>query len=405
MYLDIKTLHLAAIVVCCVFGPVSLAFAPEQRDMQPSRFWGAGLIALALGLALGSLRGYVSDMVSLVLGPGLLALALTFAQSSARSAAGRESRDVAGWAFLLAIVLMLIALQRLSALAWLRAPLSMAALGLLACRVAIGFDIGNELPEGRPLRTIGGIFGVFGLSLLLKGALALDSSDAEASPGAETADALLLVGLIAGLLLGTILLMWVMAERINSRIRQLVSQDPLTGAFNRPAFVLQFEREASRTRRRSVTQFALLLIDIDYFHLVNDGPGHAAGDSLLASTAGILRGMTRDYDVVGRIEGDIFVLLMPGANGEGALRTAERARHEIELHAAERAGRSNRVTVSIGIALFDEHGDNWDEMLRSADVALKQAKADGRNRVQAAAPRPRGAAAAVPAGAIDPFAG
>ena len=154
MYLDLRTLQIAAIVVCSVLGPVSLAFAPTQRYMQPSRFWGAGLVALACGLALVSLGGHGPDLVSQVLGPGLLALALTFAHFSARSTVGKGGRDVPGWTLLALFVLMLIALEQLSADARLRDLLGTGALGLLACRVAFGFDQGKALPEGPPLRMI-----------------------------------------------------------------------------------------------------------------------------------------------------------------------------------------------------------------------------------------------------------
>jgi len=386
VYLDLRTLQLAAIVVCCVLGPVSLAFPPVQRHMQPSRFWGAGLIALAGGLALGSLLGNAPDFVSHVLGPGLLALALTFAQSSARAVAGKDRRDVLGFTLLALFVLMLLALESLSAVAWLRGPLAMAALGLLACRVALGFHEGKGLPEGRPLQTIGGIFGLFGLSLILQGTLALAPAVSNASSEPGVADALMLVGLIAGLLLGTMLLMWVMTERIDSRIRQLVSLDPLTGALNRRAFVQQFEREVSRFRRRPEAPFAILLTDIDHFHRVNDAYGHGAGDRVLEETVEILRSISRDYDLIGRLDGDVFVLLTPGARSDSAMLAAERARREIELQASLRAKLPNRVTVSIGVAVFGEHGDSWDTMLRAADATIKFAKKLGGNRVEVSAP-------------------
>lgn len=388
MYLDIRTLQVAAIVVCIVLGPVSLAFAPTQQYMQPSRFWGAGLFALAGGLGLVSLRGQVPEFVWQVLGPGLIALALTFAQSSARSTVGKGVRDVVGLTLLALFILMLLALTRVAAEAWLRELLGMGMLGLLACRVAHGFDQGKGLPEGLALRTIGIIFGLFGVSLVLQGALApaVSISNALSTPG--VADALLLVGLMAGLLLGTIVLMWVMTERINSRIRQLISLDSLTGALNRPAFVRQFEREVSRTRRRSDAQFTIMLIDIDHLRRVNDAYGHEAGDRLLQASVEILRGMTREYDLVGRIDGDVFALLTPGARSDGAASLAERARREIELQASVRAGLKNRVTVSIGVAVFGEHGDSWDTMLRAADAAAKIAKTLGGNRMQVAAPMP-----------------
>lgn len=401
MYLDLRTLQVAAIVVCCVLGPVSLAFAPTQRFLRPSRFWGAGLIALAGGLALISLRGNGPNLVSQVLGPALLALALTFAQRSARSAAGKGGRDVPGLTLLALFILMLLALERVSADARLRDLLGMGALGLLACRVAFGFDQCKGLPEGRPLRMIALIFGLFGVSLLLQGALALLVSNTPSGPG--VVDALMLVGLIAGLLLGTIVLMWVMTERINSRMRQLISLDPLTGALNRPAFVQQFEREASRIRRRSDAQFAILLIDIDHFRRVNDACGHTGGDRLLEKTVEILRGMTRVYDLIGRLEGDVFVLLMPGTRLDGAMSMAERALREIKLQASVRAGLANRVSVSIGVAVFGEDGDSWDMMLRAGDAALQYAKKLGGNGVETAVavpPPPAEAPGAAAAGAV-----
>ena len=401
MYLDLRTLQVAAIVVCCVLGPVSLAFAPTQRYLRPSRFWGAGLIALASGLALISLRGNGPHLVSQVLGPALLALALTFAQLSARSAAGKGGRDVPGLMLLALYILMLFALESVSADARLRDLLGMGALGLLACRVAFGFDRCKGLPEGRALRMIALIFGLFGVSLLLQGALALAVSNAPSGPG--VADALMLVGLIAGLLLGTIVLMWVMTERINSRMRQLISLDPLTGALNRPAFVQQFEREASRIRRRPDAQFAILLIDIDHFRRVNDASGHAGGDRLLQKTVEILRGMTRVYDLIGRLEGDVFALLMPGTRLDGAMSLAERALREIKLQASVRAGLANRVSVSIGAAVFGEDGDSWDTMLRAADAALQYAKKLGGNGVETAVavpPPPAEAPGEAAAGAV-----
>jgi diguanylate cyclase (GGDEF)-like protein len=382
LYLDLRTLQVAAIVVCCVLGPLSLAFAPAQRDLQPSRYWGAALIALACGLALASLRGQGPDFIAQVLGPASLALGLTLAHMSARSVLGKGGRDVPGLALLGLFVLTLLALEKFSVDAGLHDLLVMGALALLACRVAFCLDRGKALPEGGPLRAIGAIFGTFGVALMMQGTLALLVPNFHSVQ--EVTDALMLVGLIAGLLLGTIVLMWVTTERINSSMRQLISLDPLTGALNRTAFIQHFAREASRTQRRSDAQFAILLIDIDHFRRVNDAHGHEAGDRLLQKTVEILRGITRNYDLIGRLEGDVFVLLKPGSPGDGAMSLGERARREIQLQASVRAGLKNRTSVSIGVAVFGEHGDSWNAMLRAADSALKQAKKLGGNGVKMA---------------------
>ena len=145
-------------MVCSVLGPVSLAFGPGQPHMRPARFWGAGLVALAGGLALISLRGHAPSYVLDVAGTGLVALALTFAQSSALKIYDKNACDVLGWILLGVIVLGLLILDRITANAWLHHVVGMGVLGLLSCRVAYGFYRSRRLREGRAVRTIAHIF-------------------------------------------------------------------------------------------------------------------------------------------------------------------------------------------------------------------------------------------------------
>jgi diguanylate cyclase (GGDEF)-like protein len=182
--------------------------------------------------------------------------------------------------------------------------------------------------------------------------------------------------------------MWVMTERISYRMRQLVSVDPLTGALNRRAFIRRFRREVSRTRRRSDSPFAILLVDLDHLRRINDAYGHRTGDRVLEKTVEVVRGTIRDYDLIGRLEGDAFVLLLPGTTSEGAATMAERVRQEIERKASVLSELKNPVSASIGVAVFGEHGDNWDAILRSADGAARKAKESGGNRVEVALPVP-----------------
>ena len=221
--------------------------------------------------------------------------------------------------------------------------------------------------------------------MVMNGAFTLAAADPDRAAGPGAADELMRVGLIAGLLLGTILLLWVMTERIHLRMRQLVSLDPLTKVLNRPAFVQGFEREAARTRRREDSSFAILLMDVDHLRQVNDAWGQTAGDRLLAGVAEIARPAIRRYDLIGRLEGDVFAILMSGASGEAVAELAERIRREIEKQASVRAALKNPVTVSVGVAVFGEHGERWDQLLRAADGALRSAKAQGGNRIVGAA--------------------
>jgi len=373
-------------VVCSVLGPVSLAFGPGQPHMRPARFWGAALVALAGGLALASMRGYASTYVLNVASPCLIALALTFAQTSALKIHDKRARDSGGWILFGVIVLGLHALERVTANAWLHDVVGTGTLGLLSCRVAYGFDRSRGLREGRAMRAIALIFGFSGLLMVLDAASTLAVSDPDESAGADAIEELMRVGLITCVLLGTILVLWVMTERIHLRMRQLVSLDPLTAVLNRPAFAQAFEREAARVRRRPDARFAILLLDVDGFRRVNEVHGHLAADRLLAHIAAISRPAIRKYDLIGRLEGDVFAILMPGTTGEAAAGMAERIRREIEQQASARSAFKNPVTVSAGVAVFGEHGERWGEVLRAADIAAKVAKAAGGNRVVCAAP-------------------
>ena len=284
------------------------------------------------------------------------------------------------------IVLVFFVLDMIAAKAWLNHLVGMGMMGFLSCRVAYSFNQGKDLREGRALRVIAIIFILFGVSLVLDGAFALARDDPNAPPGSSVVGALMLVGLIAGLLVGAIVLMWVMTERIHFRMRQSVSLDGLTGALVRHAFVESFEREVALARRRSDSNFGVLLVNIDHFRRVNDAYGHIAGDRLLVKVTDVIRTLIRQCDVIGRLEGDTFVVLMPATPSAGATATAERIRREIELQASVHAALKNRVTVSIGIAVFNEHGDSWGALLRAADTAIKTAKTHGRNRVEMSAP-------------------
>ncbi|HET7220609.1 MAG TPA: sensor domain-containing diguanylate cyclase [Vicinamibacterales bacterium] len=156
---------------------------------------------------------------------------------------------------------------------------------------------------------------------------------------------------------------------------RLASIDPLTGLFNRRYFDSRLEAELQRARRHG-EPLTLLMVDIDNFKAINDELGHVVGDRLLRCVSDRLRRGVRIFDVCARYGGDEFAILMPSSNVETAVLVAERIRTTVRGHCAYgTAG----VTVSIGIAHSDgrEH-----DLLSSADRALLEAKALGKNAVK-----------------------
>lgn len=156
--------------------------------------------------------------------------------------------------------------------------------------------------------------------------------------------------------------------------------DGLTGALNRRAFVRELDRAAGSQRRAE--RGCLALFDIDHFKRVNDTLGHAAGDDVLIAFVRLARRIVRDGDVVGRIGGEEFAILLRGATFEDARRVCERLRLACagEIVLPDLPG---GVTVSAGIAALD--GASAAQIMERADAALYRAKRGGRNRLELAA--------------------
>ena len=137
------------------------------------------------------------------------------------------------------------------------------------------------------------------------------------------------------------------------------------------------EEELTRERRYG-TGFSLVMMDIDHFKRVNDQHGHAAGDAVLATMAGILQRRTRESDALGRLGGEEFVIVCRHSALEGCLATANKIREEIAGHDFPGVG---LVTASFGATAY-QPGDDAAQLLARADTALYRAKAAGRNRVE-----------------------
>ena len=168
----------------------------------------------------------------------------------------------------------------------------------------------------------------------------------------------------------------------NEELEKRANTDGLTGLANRRHFMDRLDSELDRSLRYQ-RPLSLVLLDLDHFKEVNDSHGHAAGDAVLRATADILRAVSRDVDLAGRIGGEEFGLLLPETPEEGAMALAERVRTRLaqRVYNAGEEG-SYRVTGSLGVATRRGAQQlSGDSFLHRADTALYQAKDEGRNRV------------------------
>jgi diguanylate cyclase (GGDEF)-like protein/PAS domain S-box-containing protein len=163
-------------------------------------------------------------------------------------------------------------------------------------------------------------------------------------------------------------------------LRQAIACDHLTGLANRRAFFEAAEVELLRWVR-SPRPLSVVMIDADHFKAVNDRHGHAAGDAVLRHLAAALSSTFRDVDVVARIGGEEFAVLLPGATLEGAEALAWQLCRRFASQAVEMAGARIACTVSAGVASMAPGTAGIDGLLNDADAALYAAKANGRNRV------------------------
>jgi two-component system, cell cycle response regulator len=166
----------------------------------------------------------------------------------------------------------------------------------------------------------------------------------------------------------------------HEEIYRLMTLDGLTQLYNRRYFEEALEREFARSRRYR-NPFVLALFDIDHFKRINDQHGHQAGDAVLRGLASIVQMKVRTNDLVARIGGEEFALLLPETTHSGGAALAEKLRRSIASERFMHEGRAIPVTVSFGVSEFSRSLETSEALVKAADQRLYAAKNSGRNRV------------------------
>jgi diguanylate cyclase (GGDEF)-like protein len=173
-------------------------------------------------------------------------------------------------------------------------------------------------------------------------------------------------------------------SRLFREVHQLAVTDPLTGLYNRRAFLSSVSQEIERARRYQ-HPISLVILDIDLFKSINDTYGHLVGDQVLMRVAQLCQEATRRTDLVARYGGEEIIILMPETTQEQALAAMERLRVMVETEEIDSPRGLVRTTISAGIASLDvgaSEVSSFDQLLDHADQALYLAKNEGRNRVR-----------------------
>ncbi len=172
------------------------------------------------------------------------------------------------------------------------------------------------------------------------------------------------------------------SKQREERLYQRATRDPMTGVVNRGHFFEMGVQEIERARRFS-EPLSLVLLDIDRFKSINDKYGHEIGDRAIVTLTKTCAGFLRNIDLLGRVGGEEFAILMPRANKEPAAEMAQRLRLLVsEQRVPVTGGREIGFTISLGLASLRHTTRDLAELMRNADAAMYRAKREGRNRLE-----------------------
>lgn len=236
----------------------------------------------------------------------------------------------------------------------------------------------SEAAVQRPAQVSAAFFFLLAVGFLWRGTESL--LNPEQSFNNSFAQQLTLFSFVVLPVFGSLGFLLMQAERANQRLLSRARTDDLTGALNRRAFT-HLGRRALASCKRTERSASLMLLDLDKFKRINDAHGHAAGDHALISFHDQLCNLLREEDLLARVGGEEFAVLLPGAGLEDARRVAERCRARIAEMPVFFGEREIALRVSIGVAPWDGETTCLDEMLTSADQAMYAAKRGGRNQV------------------------
>jgi diguanylate cyclase (GGDEF)-like protein len=179
-----------------------------------------------------------------------------------------------------------------------------------------------------------------------------------------------------------ILLICLSGLAVSEKMNSLIIREGLTGLFNHIYIRQRLEEEFYRAQRYDHS-LSLLMIDLDNFKALNDHYGHTAGDHLLKYFSRLITETLRPSDIAARYGGEEFLIILPETDTAGAKAVAERLRKRISLYPFRIDSRKEDLsfTISIGLSSFPEYGQGPEELITLADLALYQAKKDGRDKI------------------------
>jgi diguanylate cyclase (GGDEF)-like protein len=391
VHIDLVTLSLVGALQALLLAPLLLAATHAYTGVarQSLRIWGTVLVLQALGWALMGARGQISDWLSIVLANGVLMISYAETARALRLLLDAPPRrgllaaiGSGGW-------LGIVWFAQVQPNYPMRVYIATASLGsfllLLLWPLRHAARPGGSTAQRVMLLVL---LGAAVGWLFLVGELAWGDVPTPGLLAATPGNVAQMIYSAMEPVFASVGFLLMYNEMAQAELRRLARTDPLTGALNRLALDEMgrdlFQRSAPQTG-------AVLMIDVDHFKAINDRFGHAGGDRMLATLAHGIGRCLRQGDVLGRVGGEEFLVLLPDTGIDDALALAERLRAAVAQLQVVLDGEPLAATISIGVAVREAADTAPGTLVRRADRALYAAKNAGRNRVatlEAAPPVP-----------------
>jgi diguanylate cyclase (GGDEF)-like protein len=383
MHLDIPTLTLISLLMGIGASVGFTSLLAVLNTQKVLRIWAASVWINTLAITLIGLRNHIPDVVSIVLGNGLLVTGNILTLKGIAQHLGLTMRW--RWPCSLALVYT-------GAIAWfayaspnLGARLLAGSLQAMSFHFAYAYLLlrysGPDIRKSCRIAAV--VLSASGLFYLARAFVPLDASAGQNLMRAGMPVAATYVIGIMTTLASYFALLQLITERLVVDLRRAARTDGLTGLLNRSAIVAEGRAALERCLERGQS-FALMIFDLDHFKQINDRWGHDAGDTVLRHVTQRLRETIQWQGyLASRYGGEEFVVALPGATLEQGLAAAERLRHALAHSHARVDGQSIPVTASIGVAVARQ-GTRFEHLVRQADHAMYRTKFDGRNGVSAA---------------------
>ena len=383
MSLTAKLLLLCLLAMCMLLGTLVLVVARGERKSLALRLWGWGLVVYGLGmLTIISVKWLPQDFTQ-VMGNSLISLsALLTASGVFMHVPQRPSLRLTAEGLGVTIVILL--LNHLFGGGLLALDIGAPTIYASLLYIAVAWQLMRHPPAAAVaasrflVATVVLTLFVWNLRLTLIWISLAHSPDPERTYFWQACFAVFQMLLIVSSTLG---LRWVETRLMEDDLRRSAYTDLLTGLPNRRAMLLRFSQEASRAGRRH-QKFGVALFDIDHFKQINDTCGHYVGDAVLKHIGAALTAAKRAEDTLGRIGGEEFLVLLPQHEREQSIAAAERLRLAVAAAQAHQDAQVPAATVSGGVAIYPDDGEDWDRLFMAADRRMYRAKRAGRNRVE-----------------------